>query len=645
LKRCLEKDRRARVSNIGVARFLMTETIPTSASSIVSDQSPARRKSRIAAAISIGLVSGIVLTAIAVWTVNRLRQQRAPQPVRFAIGLPSDLSTMIGADRDVAISPDGSYVVYRVGPAPQTRLMLRALNELEGHALISIAQIREPFMSPDGRWVAFFTPGELRKVSIIGGAPITICKAPFPRGASWGDDDMIIFGSAEPGVGLSRVPAGGGEPKQLTTVDTGNGESRHSFPFILPGGRGVLLTIFRGVQPEVAVLDLKTGTRTTLLHGGSHAEYTETGHLVYAANGTLRAVRFDLERMQVVSDAVPVVEQMTMATTGEADFALSRHGTLVYVPGGIPTQSVAARSLVWATRQGREEPINAPARPYAVARISPDGTRVALDVRDQKNDIWIWDLTRQTLTALNSDPAVDMSPIWTPDSRRLIWTSNPGGGNPNLFWQAADGTGLPERLTTSSAAQFPTSISRDGMRVVFFEARASSDLGMLSLKDRSTEMLIRSSAEKFGGEISPDGGWIAYQSNESGKPQVYVRPFPAVDTGRTQISTEGGTRPAWAHNGRELFYLDANDLLTSVPVQITGGPFIAGQPTTISSARYYAGATARGYDLRAYDVSRDDQRFLMIKDAAPTGQAAASSLVVVLNWFEELKTKVPSYQR
>ena len=194
LKRCLEKDRRARVSDIGVARFLMTETIPTSAQ-ILSAQSTARPPSRIAAGISIGLVSGIILTAIAVWTVSRLRPQPARQPVRFAIGLPSGLPMMInGADRDLAISPDGSHVVYRVGAAPQTRLMLRALNELEAHAIVSVPQIREPFVSADGRWIGFFTPGELRKVSIIGGAPIMICKATFPRGASWGEDDTIVFG-------------------------------------------------------------------------------------------------------------------------------------------------------------------------------------------------------------------------------------------------------------------------------------------------------------------------------------------------------------------------------------------------------------------------------------------------------------------
>ncbi len=239
-----------------------------------------------------------------------------------------------------------------------------------------------------------------------------------------------------------------------------------------------------------------------------------------------------------------------------------------------------------------------------------------------------------------------MSPVWTPDGRRVIWTSIRSGGNPNLYWQAADGTGVVERLTTNPNAQFPTSISPDATRVALFENTSKAqDLGLLALDgQRRTEPLLQTSAAELNGEISADGRWLAYQSNESGQFEVYVRPFPKVDAGRWQVSTAGGTRPAWARSGRELFYLDRNNLLTAVPVQMTT-TFSAGNPTKILDTRYYAGASARGIDLRGYDISPDGQRFLMIKENAATDQtstATPASMVVVLNWFEELKARVPA---
>ena len=342
---------------------------------------------------------------------------------------------------------------------------------------------------------------------------------------------------------------------------------------------------------------------------------------MYATAGTLRAVRFDLARLEVVSDPVPVVDQVMTTPQGQANFALSRQGTLVYVPGGAAAPSAQPRSLVWVNRQGREEPIKAPPRPYAVARLSPDGTRVALDIRDQTNDIWTWDLGRQTLTPLNLDPAADQSPVWTPDGRRIIWASTRGGGTPNLYWQAADGTGAAVRLTTSSGAQFPTSMSPDGTQVVIFGTPSASATGLFAgspaaAPDISVVTPVEGSVgagtkaahpvpwrRKSNAEISPDGRWIAYQSNESGPVQIFVRPFPKADSGRWQISPGGGTRPAWARNGRELFYLDGNGLLTSVPVQATATTFSAGTPTKILNTPYYAGFTGLGLDLRAYDVS------------------------------------------
>ncbi len=696
LKRCLEKDRRVRVSDIGVARFLMTETIaaPAATIAVIPAGPPPRSRRRVVAGAGIAVMAAVALLAMAVWVGTRLVPARVLQPARFAIVPPAPRVLHIqGTDRDIAISPDGGHIVYRAGTGPdgQTQLVVRSLNDLDARPLAGITGVREPFMSPDGRWIGFFTAAELRKVSITGGPPITICRTvAAPRGASWGPDDTIVFSIADPRSGLLSVPAGGGEPKVLTTADPNKGEAGHFFPFVLPGGRAVLFTIAAGAvvvaggeNAQVAVLDLKTGQRKTIIRGGADAVYVDpstsarqsasagsgpAGYLVYAAAGTLRAVQFDLTRLEVMSDPVPIVEQVMTAATGEANYALSRQGTLVYVPGGAAAAPTAQpRSLVWVNRQGREEPIKAPPRPYAIARLSPDGTRVALDIRDQTNDIWTWDLGRQTLTALNLDPAVDMSPLWTPDGRRIIWTSTRGGGNPNLYSQASDGTGVPVRLTTNVSAQFPTSMSPDGTHLAIFGPPASGalpftgavqgmatpgagaalDVSVVTLQGSSTpgiKPLIQSVAGKSNAEISPDGRWIAYQSDESGQIQIYVRPFPKVDSGRSQISPAGGTRPAWARNGRELFYLDGNELLTSVAVQTTETTFTAGTPTKILDTRYYAGSSTRGFDLRAYDVSPDGKRFLMIKDMAsadPKSAAPAASMVVVLNWFEELQSRVP----
>ena len=692
VKRCLEKDRRARIGDISVARFLMTETIapgqspePTAQSLKPGAQSPEPKvQSRRLVWTSVGLLVGAAIAGVGGWAAMKLAPTRPAQPARFAIVPPAAQALAIqGQDRDIAISPDGSRIVYRAGSPPQ--LFVRAIEQLDATPISGTAGARAPFMSPDGRWVGFFTgisgsDTEVKKVSIAGGPAITLCKVSgLPRGASWGDDDTIVFATANPATGLMSVPAGGGEPKILTKPEPGQGD--HVRPSVLPGATGVLFSIgglgqgniataAQGTKVQVAILNMKSGERTTLIQGGSQAEYVATGHLIYASAGTLHAVRFDLARLQVLSDPIPVVEQVLMpGTSSAANFAVSLGGTLVYMPGtGIGAG--APRTLVWANRQGREEPLNVPPRAYAYPQISPDGARVALDVRDQNNDIWVWEFARQTLTPLTFDPAPDISPVWSPDGRRIVFSSGRNGQS-NLFWQAADGTGPTDRLTTGPNQQIPTSFSSDTRSLVFQELMPAgdSDIGLLALGDPATslgagpstrsagsgstvstvepstslgagkgriEPLIHTGFNELNAEISPDGRWLAYQSNESGWLEVYVRPFPKVDSGRWQVSTGGGTRPLWARNGRELFYLDGNNLLTSVPVQTAGSTFSAGNPTKILNTAYWV--TLSG---RTYDASPDGQRFLMIKDAAATQTSTATpaSMVVVINWFEELRAR------
>jgi eukaryotic-like serine/threonine-protein kinase len=653
LRRCFVKDRRQRIGDIAAVQFAFSE--PTIIServgpATVDEPSSWRRLATYAAV----LLVGVIVTSIGAWAIARMNA-RTPQPVRFTITPPAEHPLSVttpgsggaGLDRAIGITPDGTHLFYRVGDNTQNyQLMVRAVDQIEARPLPGLGAHRDLAVSPDGKWVATFVPGELRKVSVDGGPPIVLCRIQAaPRGVTWADDDTVYFALNGPNA-LYSVPASGGEPRVIAKSDPSRNENPLFFPSALPGGRGLLVTILAQTSlsgadsGQIAWLDPRTGDRKTLVRGGSFGQYVDSGHIVYAAGGSLRAVPFDLRRLEITGDSVAVVDGV-MALAGGAQFAVSRTGTLIYVPG-VAGAVAPQYTLTWVNRQGKEEPIGAPPRAYQYPRISPDGSRLALDVRDQENDIWIWDLKRQTMARLTFDPGLDRAPIWTPDGRRVIYSSQRGGngGAANIFWQAADGTGTVERLTISPTTQYPTSISPDGTKILLRDdnQQRRRDVAVLSLDgNRQTQTLFQTPFDEENAEFSPDGRWVAYQSNESGQSQIIVRPFPQVDAGRWQISTSGGTRPTWARNGHELFYLDAGGVLTSVPVQ-TMPTFSAGNPAKVFETRYLVPNNAR-----TYDVSPDGQRFVMIKGPADDGRASAASLslVVVLNWFEELKQRVP----
>ena len=422
---------------------------------------------------------------------------------------------------------------------------------------------------------------------------------------------------------------------------------------------------------EIVAHSLESGERKVLWRGGSDARYVSTGHLLYALDDALFALPLDLERLEVSGGPVPLLAGLQRAggpgtNTATAQYGVSDGGTLVHVVGAsIETQ---ARTLAWVDRNGREEAIAAPPRAYLYPRISPDGTQVALDVRDQENDIWVWSLARSTLTRLTFDPGFDRYPVWTPDGRRIVFSSQPAGA-PNLFWQAADGTGAAERLTESMNVQFPSSISADGTRLVFEEQRPAPDVQLLALggerpstlrepqgrpepgggttgsgrgepvEPRRVTPLVATMFAERNGDLSADGRWLAYESNESGRIEVYVRPFPEVDGGKWQVSTSGGRQPLWAPNSRELFFVDAEGRIVAVPIQ-TGPGFIAGNPQVIVDGPF--ATTLPGMVGRMYDVSRDGQRFLMVKALEGDDESAPPpQIIVVQNWFEELKRLAP----
>jgi serine/threonine-protein kinase len=649
LRRCLEKDPRKRIGDVSTARFLMTETTALTAAT-AAPPVVAASSGRTLAVAATAVVAGAVLAVGATWLTMRAPLE-SPRLVRFAI-VPSAATAlaMNGADRDIAISPDGSHLVYRGGRTDMAQLVVRPFDQLEGQALGGISGIRSPFISPDGHWIGFFggPNDELKKVSINGGPALALCRYNgVTRGASWGPDGTIIFATNDSSTGLLSVPEGGGEPKVLTKPDTGNHELDHLFPSFLPGGKAVLFTITSSATPlqtaQIAALDLKTGQKKILLRGGSSAVYVETGHLVYAAGGTLRAVRFDPVRLEVLSDPVPVAEQVMISGTGAANFAVSRTGTLVFVPApaGLVNAGGPQRSLVWLNRQGREEPLKAPNRAFTVPRVSPDGTRLAVDIRDQENDIWIWEFARATLTRLTFDPQIDIYPVWTPDGRRIVFGST-RTGLMSVYARAADGTGADEPVFRGRNVMTPSSFSPDGKLLVVTELTPgrNADVALLRMSDevdkRQLEPLISTTFAESGAEISPDGQWIAYYSNKSGQDEVYVQPFPMVEGGSWQISNGGGTKPAWARNGKELFYLNGGSMM-AVPVQ-TKPSFQAGNPVKLFEGQFYVGQNAR-----TYDVSADGQKFLMIKNAlAAAAEQGSPNMIVVEHWLEEVKARVQS---
>jgi serine/threonine-protein kinase len=652
LRRCLEKERVRRLADAADARLEIDEALRPTGGDAHADPvgQPASRAVHAGWQgalpwVSTGVLAAVLAVGFVLWA--RWRVVPPTRVTRTTVGTPDSAALNInGFEGNLALSPDGANVVF-VGNGGM-QLFVRALDSLEPVAIVSGRPVRAPFVSPDGQWVGFSSDNSaLMKVRITGGPPIPLTPVDsILRGATWALDNSIIFATGNPATGLQRVSAEGGTPEVLTQPDLAQDEGDHVWPEMLPGGGGVLFTITSRTggldKAQIAVRDLRTGTRKILLRGGSHARYVASGHLVYVAAGTLRAVPFDLNRLEAHGTAIPVVPRLVTYNTGTAEWAVATDGTLVYMdtPGFLAAN---VRTLVWVDRNGKEQPIMAPPRGYQHPRLSPDGKRVALWISDQEDDIWVWGMGQAPLTRLTVDPGMDRFPVWTQDGQRIVFTSNRGGGALNLWWQVADGSGEAERLTTNNNAQFPTGTTPDG-HVVFFEAtpRTGGDLLQVALGGAHQVTPLRQSKfDERNGVVSPDGRWLAYESNSSGSLEVYVRPFPN-DGSHVQVSTAGGTRPLWAANGKELFYVGADisaELsLWQVPVQVSGSTWDAGAPTKLFGGQYFSGGTVG----RTYDVSGDGQRFLMIKAPGTGGSLASSALILVQHWDEELKRLVPT---
>jgi serine/threonine protein kinase/Tol biopolymer transport system component len=625
LRRCLAKDARQRCGDMAAVLILLEESTHLSPP-VASSSAPAHTHAlwqRVAVPLAIVIAAGLAATAT--WWAR----SEPPRVVRTSIVVTGSAAR----GSEIAITPDGTRIVYIGGN--QTQLFVRALDELDSRLLVSGNNLRGVVASPDSQSVIYTDGNVFMKVALTGGAATRIAQVDSPsRGSTWLDDNTIVFATANGTTGLQRVAASGGQVTVLTKPDPQRGEADHLDPARLPDGRSVLFTITSNVgnPPQIAVMDLVTGERTILVRNASAALYVESGHLVYAAEGVLQAVPFDPGTRTLRGTPVPVLQQFAMLGNLNAVLDVAANGTLVYARGG-----ATSRRPVWVDRDGREAAIKGPIAMYQTPRLSPDGLRLAyFEITSSgEYDVWILDIERGTAERLTTEPGRDSEPIWSPDSTRIAYLSGAHAGGPGIFIRRADGAGTVERLTTG--VHLPSYWSADGKWVAYADfgdrgisVATVSALMMVDVDgDHTPRLLLKGS----NGRIAPTERWVAVTSATTGTEEVYVLPFPDMSRARTRISTDGGQNPTWAPDGQTLFYRRGQALMA---VSVSGD-----DPSAWPKAKMlFEGPYVLDIGPTHYDAARDG-RLLMVKPIAADGEGAPSQLVVVQNWFEELRRLVP----
>jgi serine/threonine protein kinase len=665
LKRCLEKQVKNRYGSISDARVDIQDVLADSSGVLVQPATAAKDSGK----LRIGLpwvaavfILGLILAALAVW---QLKPTPPPEPrrvVRFEYELPEGRqfnTTIIGPiEYAIAVSPDGTKLAYSTNEG----LYLRSLDSLDARLIAGADKdTLRPFFSPDGQSIGYFNKSDMKwkMVSINGGTPSILVNTGSSAGItpSWDSEDAFVYTDLEKGI--MRVSAKGGTPELL--VKGSAADVKEGLPFspqMLPDGKSVLFTTPWGeiANRQIVVQSLESGERRELFNG-TDARYLPTGHIVYVLpnnhTNNLYARPFDLERLAVTGDGIVMLE-------GLQTYAVSDSGTLVYIPqpavaAGAASAAVSGNTLVWVDRQGNEEPLGFAPHEYQSLNISPDGTQVATCYSTGGfKDIYILDLSREIPRLLTFDKADDSNPIWTPDGQRIVFHSLRGGGTGGIYSKAADGTGKVDLLcSVPNRFSAPVSWSKDGRALVMldyeYEFPINSDIWMLSIKaNRERKPLLQEKYAEFQPKISPDGRWMAYTSDESGKNEIYVRPFPDVDSGgRWKVSSGGGSSPLWSPDGRELFYRNGD---ATMAVEVVTEPTLKhGNPKTLFRGTYDS-PVFQNNPYAIWDIHPNGKKFLMLKPPATTKaksikQEGASipqqKIIVVLNWFEELKQRVP----
>ncbi len=632
LRRCVTKDPNHRLQHIGDARIEIEEALaePSTPSSNEVEAGTAAGTRRLLAVGAVGLAAGGVLASAILWTVARpvgdLRNT-----YRFEITLPGELELAGGHQSRIAVSPDGRILAFVGTAGHEDLLYLRGLDSLEARPVPGTEGASYPFFSPDSAWVGFFAGEELRKISIDGGSSVSLCAAQGGRDGSWGRDGTIIFAKSR-STALYRVPAAGGPVEALTDLEIEKGEMNFASPQVLPGGYSAVFTVSSGggyESQKIVAASLTTGERRTLLQGGVSPHYVPSGHLLYSRGDSLMAVRFDAERLELSGSPVPVLQGLEGTVQGGL-YGVSSAGVLAYVP----VRERPGISPVWLDLQGHLEPIALPPRDYWGPSLSPDGTRVAITTSGRVMEIWICELDRGALSKFAFEGSNHI-PVWTRDGARLAFSSDREGPY-NLFWKPADGSGAAERLSTSDWHQDPASWSPDGKILAYAQDHATTgwDIWLLHMDGkRREEAFLATDFDEYHPMISPDGRWLAYVSNESGRFEVYVQPFPAGGR-KWLVSTQGGTAPLWTRDGAKLLYREGDRLL-AVRVE-ADSTFSAGRPRLLFEAPM---SVSSGYGPPDYDVTADGGRFFMIPRA---DRFPRKRIHLVLNWFEELRDLVPS---
>ena len=654
LHRCLRKDLNERLHDIADGRIEIGESATADAGSMETAPGP-RTFSLLwlAACAVVVLLAGILIgpalmrylrpssPALVVTSTIRVEPGHWLDGMRAATGMQRPTRTAM------AISSDARFVVYSAieespGPQAKPQLYLRGMGQPQAKPISGTEGGISPFLSPGDRYVGFWADGKLKKIPVEGGVATALCDAPLIFGASWGSDNSIVFADAY-AAGLSTVSAEGGKPGLLTKPDPKREEQSHRLPCWLPDGRAVLFTVMRhgnDRQPWLALLRLDSREWQVLLQDAADARYVPTGHLVFLRQGTLMAVRFNLAKLEVVGQPVALVENVMQAfitgniryKTGAGQFGISDTGSLIYAAGGILPD--ARDSLVWVDRRGMEQPVTALQSPFETLRLSPDAQKIAYGISGRDLQVWVYDLGRGTHGRLTGEGG-SVIPTWTHDSKRLLFSWHKSLAM-NLFWQPADGSSPMERLTSSEYGQWPGSLTSDGATLAFVESHpnTSRDILLLHLQSRRVTPFLNSRSDECYPMFSPDGRWLAYSSDESGRFEVNVCSFPNTG-GRWKVSLEGGTEPLWERNGKRLFYR-WQDQVWAVDFRTDAG-FMPGKPRLLFERAGYK----LSHPTRSWDISADGQRFLMVRLEERKPQPV-TEMILVQNWFEELKRLCPT---
>jgi serine/threonine-protein kinase len=635
LDRCLQKETHERLQAIGEARITVAAYLadPEAAKAQATGGEyvaplPTWRRALPWAALGLAAIAAIV---------GWIRPAPIPEPdsMRLSVQIPVERTLLTQIGSSVVLSPDGSHLAYVTGDPATRSLHLRDLNQLESKVFTGGDLSYLPFFSPDGEWIAFVTPGELKKVSVSGGTPLTIAKVDFCRGATWALDDTIIY-TPEQQAPLFRIPAAGGEPKQLTTLDEEREEVTHRWPHALPNGKTIIFVSHTEnsnfSEAIVEGLNLETGERKVLVRGGTYPRWANSGHLLYVREGTLYAVPMDPDTMELEGSPGPVIENLTTneSAYGTAHYSVSDTGKLVYMEGSAVS---AGYSIVAVDRAGAVSPLIEDLGVYWTPSFSPDGRYLAFDIADSSGngDIWVEDLDLGIRTRLAFDPADDTRPTWSPDGEWIYFMSDRGESY-DIFRVAADGSELPVQLTETELDQFPDSISPDGSTLVYTQVNAEGDWDLMTMPiagDGEPTVFLSTQFNEYGGEVSPEGKWLAYGSNESGSAEVYVRPFPA-GRGEGRISDGGrATYPNWSSKGDEIFFRTAGGL-AAASVDLSGGSFRSKRPKVL-----FEGAFVDLVPAFDYSVAPDNQSFVLFQGL--DSKDKMDHIVMITNWFADLE--------